>query len=236
MAGADRPCPSWRRRGNLIDRVTAGYVLDYVDFYFNDWHPKRSMSQTRDHGRRGADDPLFVRRHRVSRLLASFRHGLQPAFCSPPPTCSAVPGDVSTRRAGKPDPTACSTSASRHHHRGAGGAKLLPPSSTSISSALSGRKFVAGALRGVFYGGLIPRAVQSLHVSGSFSRSGHTCDVFAPGIARRRDARSRLPRRLPLRQADQRPWAITSNPAAANGHTARHPAPPTRVHRPVRSS
>jgi signal peptidase II len=24
--------------GNLIDRVTAGYVLDFVDVYWNDWH------------------------------------------------------------------------------------------------------------------------------------------------------------------------------------------------------
>jgi signal peptidase II len=24
--------------GNLIDRATAGYVLDYVDFYWRDWH------------------------------------------------------------------------------------------------------------------------------------------------------------------------------------------------------
>jgi signal peptidase II len=24
--------------GNLIDRATAGYVLDYVDFYYNGWH------------------------------------------------------------------------------------------------------------------------------------------------------------------------------------------------------
>ena len=24
--------------GNLIDRVTAGYVLDYADFYWNGWH------------------------------------------------------------------------------------------------------------------------------------------------------------------------------------------------------
>jgi signal peptidase II len=24
--------------GNLIDRVTAGYVLDFADFYWGDWH------------------------------------------------------------------------------------------------------------------------------------------------------------------------------------------------------
>lgn len=24
--------------GNLIDRVTAGYVVDFIDFYFGDWH------------------------------------------------------------------------------------------------------------------------------------------------------------------------------------------------------
>jgi signal peptidase II len=24
--------------GNLIDRVAAGYVLDFVDVYWNDWH------------------------------------------------------------------------------------------------------------------------------------------------------------------------------------------------------
>ncbi len=24
--------------GNLIDRVTAGYVIDFVDMYWNDWH------------------------------------------------------------------------------------------------------------------------------------------------------------------------------------------------------
>ena len=24
--------------GNLIDRVTAGYVIDFVDVYWNDWH------------------------------------------------------------------------------------------------------------------------------------------------------------------------------------------------------
>jgi signal peptidase II len=24
--------------GNLIDRATAGYVLDFVDAYWNDWH------------------------------------------------------------------------------------------------------------------------------------------------------------------------------------------------------
>ena len=178
--------------GNLIDRATAGYVLDFVDVYWRDWHFWAFNV---------ADAAITVGVVLMLADVVGRLPGVSPctqscltpvrspstatACCSPPPTCSG-----------------CGSGVRRASAAGLDGNRVLDLGIWVIIAALVGAKgllFVVdfehftssreeffSLLRsgGVFYGGLIAASLTCIYQLRKHKlplwQSG---DLFAPGIA-----------------------------------------------------
>ena len=248
LARAARAGADHRRRGRQPDRPrAAGYVVDFVDVYWRDWHfwafnvadsaitvgvAHDDSRHARRAGRRRVSRDCFIHSSSSARSPST-----PTACCWPPRTCSA-----------------CSWRWSRAKARGLDANRVLDLGIYIIISALVGAKLLlldrrlrsvprdparaadAGAIGRRVLRRADPRGRRRVlvHPPARAAALDDVRRVRAGHRARPRRRPARLPaRRLLLRQADDVPWAITfTNPfAAANvGTPLGVPLHPTQLY------
>ena len=175
--------------GNLIDRATVGYVLDYVDVYYRGWHFWAfNVADAAISDRCGVDDSRSPGAGTpcIQYCLSSGRSpSTRTACCWPPPICSACGWRRAARARRVSTATRSSTSASGSSSRALVGAKALLFVVDFRQFTSSWQDFTT-LLRsgGVFYGGLIAAVVVCIYQLRKHKLPLWTSgDLFAPGIA-----------------------------------------------------
>ena len=175
--------------GNLIDRVTAGFVVDFVDVYWRTchfWAFNVADSAITVGVALMLLDMLWTDTPCIQDCLSSVpSRSTRTASCWPRPTCWACSwrwcaprARGSTRRASS---TSASTSSSARSSARSCCCSLTDFRATSATPASCSTLARSG---GVFYGGLILAVVVALwYIRKVGLPLWTTCDVFAPGIA-----------------------------------------------------